>query len=48
MADTRSSWSALYAELKRNHDEAYFVIDKAIKLEAEGKQREVCWCILYL
>jgi len=42
MADTTSNSSALYAELKRNHDEAYFVIDKAIKLEEEGKQREVC------
>jgi hypothetical protein len=24
------------------------VIDKAIKLEEEGKQSEVCWYILYL
>jgi hypothetical protein len=24
------------------------VIDRAIKLEEEGKQREVCWSILYL
>lgn len=42
MAHITSSWSALYAELKRNHDEAYFVIDKAIKLEEEGKQSEAC------
>jgi len=42
MADTTSNWSALYVELKRNHDEAYFVIDKAIKFEAAGKQSEVC------
>lgn len=48
MADLTSSLSALYAELKKNHDEAYFVIDKAIKLEEEGKQSEVCWYILYL
>jgi hypothetical protein len=42
MADTTSSLSALYAELKKYHDEAYFMIDRAIKLEEEGKQREVC------
>lgn len=48
MADITSNSSALYAELKKNHDEAYFVIDKAIKLEEEGKQSEVCWSILCL
>jgi hypothetical protein len=42
MADKTSNWSDIYAELKKNHDEAYFVIDKAIKLEQEGRQNEVC------
>jgi hypothetical protein len=42
MADSTSSWSQLYSELKKNHDEAYFMIDEAIKLEMGGKQNEVC------
>jgi hypothetical protein len=42
MAYRTSNWSDTYAELKKNHDEAYFAIDKAIKLEQEGKQNEVC------
>lgn len=42
MAHGTSSWSDTYAELKKNHDEAYFLIEKAIKLEQEGKQNEVC------
>jgi hypothetical protein len=44
MADRISNLSDIYTELKKNHDEAYFVIDKAIKLEQEGKQNEVCLC----
>ncbi|PNF22291.1 hypothetical protein B7P43_G02904 [Cryptotermes secundus] len=40
MADRTSNWSDMYAEIKKNHDEAYFVIDKAIKLEQEGNQNE--------
>lgn len=42
MADSTSSLSHLYSELKKNHDEAYFMIDEAIKLEIGGKQSEVC------
>lgn len=42
MADITSSWSQLYSELKKNHDEAYFMIDEAIRLEMDGKQNEVC------
>jgi hypothetical protein len=42
MAGITNNWSQLYSELKKNHDEAYFVIDEAIRLEEEGKQNEVC------
>jgi hypothetical protein len=42
MAHGRSNWSDIYAELKKNHDEAYSMIEKAIELEQEGKQNEVC------
>ncbi|XP_069696367.1 protein spartin [Periplaneta americana] len=34
------AWADLYSVLKKNHDEAFFMIDKAIKLEEEGKQNE--------
>lgn len=42
MAHRRSNWFDIYAELKKNHDEAYSMIEKAIELEQEGKQNEVC------
>ncbi|XP_049859597.1 protein spartin [Schistocerca gregaria] len=38
--DTRTDWPMLFAELKQYHDEAYRVIDTAIKLEEERKNRE--------
>ncbi|XP_063227951.1 protein spartin [Bacillus rossius redtenbacheri] len=37
---TASVWAETYENLKQKHDEAYFVIDEAIKLESEGKHRE--------
>ncbi|KAJ4446909.1 hypothetical protein ANN_13610 [Periplaneta americana] len=38
--NSAAAWADLYSVLKKNHDEAFFMIDKAIKLEEEGKQNE--------
>ena len=34
-------WSEVYQEIKQDHDEAYSCIDKAIKLDEEGKFDQV-------
>lgn len=34
-------WSEVYQEIKQDHDEAYSCIDKAIKLDEEGKSDQV-------
>lgn len=34
-------WSEVFALLKKNHDEAYHLINKAIQLEEEGKNEQV-------
>lgn len=38
-------WAEVYQEIKQDYEEAYSCIDKAIKLDEEGKFNEVkCHC----
>lgn len=39
-------WTMIYDSIKKDHDEAYFCIEKAIKLEEEGKKDEASLCKL--
>ncbi|PSN45011.1 hypothetical protein C0J52_11638 [Blattella germanica] len=38
MMEDNDAWQQLFVQIKQNHDEAYHIIDKAIKLEEEGKR----------